>query len=69
MKQKIKRIGVLMGGPSGEREVSLKSGGAVCTALGSLGYEVVPVDPEKDAKAKGLTFSDLCEKMIELALK
>ena len=41
-----------MGGPSGEREVSLKSGGAVCAALGSLGYEVIPVDPEKDAKER-----------------
>jgi D-alanine-D-alanine ligase len=41
-----------MGGPSGEREVSLKSGGAVCTALGSLGYKVIPIDPEKDAEER-----------------
>lgn len=38
------RIGVLMGGLSAEREVSLRSGGAVVAALQSRGYEVVPID-------------------------
>ena len=38
------RIAVLMGGISGEREVSLKSGGAIAKALKSLGYEVLEMD-------------------------
>lgn len=37
-------IGVLMGGCSSEREVSLRSGSAVARALQSLGHKVVPVD-------------------------
>ncbi len=39
------RIAVLLGGPSAEREVSLKSGAAVARALRSLGHEVHEVDP------------------------
>ncbi len=42
------KIGVLMGGLSAEREVSLKSGRAVCAALKSRGYEVVPIDVDRD---------------------
>jgi D-alanine-D-alanine ligase len=37
-------IGVLMGGCSSEREVSLRSGTAVAEALRSVGHKVVPVD-------------------------
>lgn len=37
------RVGVVMGGSSGEREVSLRSGQAVADALSERGYEVVPV--------------------------
>ena len=37
-------IGVLMGGPSREREVSLDSGRAVAEALGRLGHDVRPAD-------------------------
>lgn len=41
----MKKIAVLMGGKSSEREVSLVSGRNVAEALASLGkYEVVPVD-------------------------
>ena len=41
----MKRIAVLMGGRSSEREVSLLSGKNVAEALASLGkYEVIPVD-------------------------
>ena len=41
----MKRIAVLMGGKSSEREVSLASGRNVAEALASLGkYDVVPVD-------------------------
>jgi D-alanine-D-alanine ligase len=46
-----KRIGVLMGGKSAEREVSLRSGKAIYTALKNSGYDVVAID----------TGSDLCE--------
>jgi D-alanine-D-alanine ligase len=37
-------IGVLMGGCSSEREVSLRSGAAVAEALKSLGHKVIPID-------------------------
>jgi len=40
------RIAVLRGGPSAEREVSLRSGVAVARALAALGHEVFEVDPE-----------------------
>src|ERR1035438_3094482 len=38
------KIAVLMGGPSAEREVSLKSGTAVASALAEMGAKVVPID-------------------------
>jgi len=37
-------IGILMGGPSSERDISLKSGQAVYEALKSAGYHVSPID-------------------------
>jgi len=40
------KITVMAGGPSAEREVSLRSGAAVATALRSLGHEVFEVDPK-----------------------
>ncbi|MFH1198633.1 MAG: D-alanine--D-alanine ligase [Candidatus Omnitrophota bacterium] len=43
------RIGVLMGGPSTEREISFKSGHAVSLALKDLGLEVVDVDIASDS--------------------
>lgn len=42
-KSSSKRIGVVMGGSSGEREVSLQSGAAVAFALEARGHDVVPV--------------------------
>jgi D-alanine-D-alanine ligase len=48
---KHKKIGVLMGGISSEREVSLRSGGAIHNALKAARYNAVAID------AKG----DLCE--------
>jgi len=39
-------ITVLLGGPSAEREVSLRSGAAVAAALRSLGHDVTEVDPQ-----------------------
>jgi D-alanine-D-alanine ligase len=46
---KQKKIGVLMGGLSAEREVSLKSGAAVHTALLARGYDAVAIDVGRDA--------------------
>jgi len=43
-----KKIGVLMGGTSAEREVSLKSGTAVFDALQQKGYRVVAIDVGHD---------------------
>jgi D-alanine-D-alanine ligase len=42
------RIAVLLGGPSAEREVSLRSGAAVAGALRSRGHDVAEVDPVGD---------------------
>jgi D-alanine-D-alanine ligase len=39
-----RRIGVLMGGTSAEREVSLRSGAAVVEALSAAGYDAVPIE-------------------------
>ena len=41
-------ITVMAGGPSAEREVSLKSGAAVAKALRSLGHEVHELDPAEE---------------------
>ncbi|MGE0482796.1 MAG: D-alanine--D-alanine ligase [Gammaproteobacteria bacterium] len=38
------RVGVLMGGTSAEREISLKSGAAVTAALHEIGIDAVPLD-------------------------
>jgi D-alanine-D-alanine ligase len=43
--QKLK-IAVMLGGPSAEREVSLRSGAAVAAALRSLGHRVSEIDPK-----------------------
>jgi len=43
-----KKIGVLMGGISAEREVSLRSGAAIFKALKRLGYNAVTVDVGHD---------------------
>ena len=45
---KKKRIAVLMGGLSAEREVSLMSGAAVHGALVARGYDAVAVDMGRD---------------------
>lgn len=41
-----KRVAVLMGGPSAEREVSLTSGAACAAAIRELGHETVEIDPK-----------------------
>ncbi len=45
---KAKKIGVLMGGFSKERDISLKSGKAVVKALTSMDYKAVSIDVERD---------------------
>ncbi|MGB7747214.1 MAG: D-alanine--D-alanine ligase [Verrucomicrobiia bacterium] len=45
MSQKL-NITVMLGGPSAEREVSLRSGAAVAKALRSLGHDVTEIDPK-----------------------
>ncbi|MBF0187233.1 MAG: D-alanine--D-alanine ligase [Magnetococcales bacterium] len=42
-----RRIAVLMGGPSEEREVSLKSGGAMLAALQRKGYDAIGIDVDR----------------------
>lgn len=44
------RVAVLMGGPSGEREVSLRSGRAVIAALDPRLYEVLPLEMARDGR-------------------
>lgn len=46
-----KRVAVLMGGWSAEREVSLVSGAAVTNALNAQGYEVTSIDVQRDMGA------------------
>lgn len=52
-------VGVLLGGPSSEREISLKSGHAVSAALTSRGWNAVEIDVGADLPAqlvsKGVT--------------
>ncbi|HEY1489591.1 MAG TPA: D-alanine--D-alanine ligase [Verrucomicrobiae bacterium] len=46
MSKKLKIV-VMLGGPSAERKISLRSGAGVAQALRSLGHTVVELDPEK----------------------
>lgn len=56
-----KKIAVLMGGPSDEREVSLNTGSAIVNALQEKGYQVIGIDliPDK-------LFEQLKENQIEI---
>jgi D-alanine-D-alanine ligase len=45
---KSRRVGVLLGGLSSEREVSLKSGEAILAALRERGHDAVPVYVDRD---------------------
>ncbi len=58
---KKKKIGVLLGGLSGEREVSLRTGAAVLKALEAEGYEAVAIDAGRDLAAR------LIEESVEVA--
>jgi D-alanine-D-alanine ligase len=46
-----RRVGVVMGGTSAEREISLRSGLAVAEALERVGHDVVPVILSEDTDA------------------
>jgi D-alanine-D-alanine ligase len=46
------KVIVLMGGPSSEREISLRTGAAVFEALRRLGHDVLPVDPAPEGFTK-----------------
>ena len=48
-KWKGRKVGVLMGGVSREREISLKTGTAMGSALKRLGYDVVTIDVGENA--------------------
>ena len=50
------RVVVLAGGPSQEREVSLKTGSAIESALQRLGYQVYTLDPGDDLTVKLKSF-------------
>ena len=45
---RFRRVGVLLGGLSEERDVSLSSGSAVATGLRNAGYDVVEIDAKRD---------------------
>jgi D-alanine-D-alanine ligase len=47
MARKFKKVAVLMGGPSAEAEVSLRSGAAIAKALRSADYLVEEVNPQE----------------------
>jgi len=49
---KYRRIGVVMGGWSAEREVSLNSGAAVADGLETAGYEVARIDATRELPAQ-----------------
>ena len=49
---KTKKIAVLMGGLSAEREISLKTGGAVLKALQEAGYRAEAIDAGRDLAAQ-----------------
>jgi len=54
MAVKFGKVGILMGGPSSEREISLKSGRAVLDALKELNLDIVPIDIKTDDPRENL---------------
>lgn len=54
-------IGVLMGGQSSEREISLKTGTAICQALLRRAYRVIPIDVNSSLPRQ------LCAKKVDVA--
>ena len=72
---KEKKIGVLMGGTSTEREISLKTGKAIAEALRRKGLKIIKIDVGKDIAEKLLKLRniyvyvmiDYCYNMIAIA--
>jgi D-alanine-D-alanine ligase len=62
------RVGVIMGGSSGEREVSLRSGAAVAAALEARGHEVVRVELPLRAEDAAAAIADAKIDVAFLAL-
>ncbi len=56
-----KKIGILTGGCSSEREISLRTGEAILGALQKKGYQACPIDVDVDLPAR------LREKKVEIA--
>ena len=56
-----KKVAVLMGGLSSEREISLRSGQAVLAGLGRGGYHAVPIDVDRSL------YEQLKEEQIQVA--
>ena len=54
----IGKVAVLMGGWSSERDVSLKSGGAVLAALQALGVDAVAIDVQRETILQDLKSGD-----------
>ncbi|MDD5669103.1 MAG: D-alanine--D-alanine ligase [Candidatus Omnitrophica bacterium] len=52
--KKCGKIGILMGGPSSERDISLKSGSAVYEAFSTSGFETVAIDIQTDNEAANI---------------
>ncbi len=61
---KSKKIGVLLGGSSTERAVSLRSGAALVAAYQRLGYSVIPIDTHSGRALPGI----LLEQGIDVAV-
>lgn len=51
---KFGKIGILMGGPSSERDISLKSGQAVYQALTESGFDTVAIDIKTDKREENI---------------
>jgi len=49
------KVGILMGGPSTEREISLKSGNAVYESLTQAGFKVAAIDIKTDGKQESIS--------------
>ena len=60
---KATRVGVVMGGSSAEREISIRSGEAVFNALTGIGYDVTPVVLGSGSEA----LSDLASAELDVA--
>jgi D-alanine-D-alanine ligase len=55
MEVRLGKIGVLMGGPSSEREISLRSGEAVLEALSAAGVQAAAIDIVTDSKDENIS--------------